>query len=88
MFWNPRWNETLYIASCADRLLGTPDPHCQQEILQRIKHDIHTGEIDSASATQVQFRLLLIKRVNAELITDLIFISRCESLNEAKAREL
>lgn len=83
MFWNPWWNETLYITSCADRLVGAPeDTHLQREILQRIVHDIHTGEISSTNATHVQFRLLLKERVDTELVTQLIFISPSKLIHE------
>src|SRR6187402_3359239 len=36
MFWNPRWNETLFLVSCAERLLTAPTEHSSHEIFNRI----------------------------------------------------
>tara|TARA_Y100000052_G_scaffold27554_2_gene36273 strand:+ start:17501 stop:17911 length:411 start_codon:yes stop_codon:yes gene_type:complete len=41
LFWNPRWNETLFLVSCAERLSQgiTPD-HSAREILTRMKREL------------------------------------------------
>ena len=39
MFWNPRWNESLFLVSCAERLMESPTEHSSQEILARIEAD-------------------------------------------------
>jgi len=33
MFWNPSWNESLFLVSCAERLLQNPTPHSEDEIM-------------------------------------------------------
>jgi hypothetical protein len=32
LFWNARWNETLFVVSCAGRLLAKPTEHSEHEI--------------------------------------------------------
>lgn len=36
LVWNPDWNETLYLVTCAERLAETGDPQREREILSRI----------------------------------------------------
>lgn len=42
MLWNPDWNDTLFTASCAERLMANPESfdHSAQEITTRIQHDL------------------------------------------------
>src|SRR5262245_54705619 len=36
LFWNPRWNESLFLVSCAERLMQHPTDHSRQELMHRI----------------------------------------------------
>ena len=36
LFWNPHWNETLYLVSCAERLVSEPTDHAAAEIRARV----------------------------------------------------
>ena len=83
IFWNPRWNESLYMLSCAERLIEKYTAHSEDEILQRIiKELINTSSNDFlVSATYLQFRLLVIKRKNEGLHEELVFQSRTQSLS-------
>lgn len=36
VFWNPDWNEVLYLVSCAERLVVAPTTHAEREIRSRI----------------------------------------------------
>ena len=40
LFWNARWNETLFVVSCAERLLADPTAHSETEIFRRIAADL------------------------------------------------
>lgn len=66
LFWNPNWNETLFLVSCAERLLSEPTDHSHNEILTRIKADIPPG------IPYLQFRLILRHR----LLTETAYLSQ------------
>ncbi len=40
LVWNPRWNESLYLVSCAERLVEEPTAHAENEIFRRIAADL------------------------------------------------
>ena len=56
MVWNPRWNESLFLVSCAERLMDNPTEHSRQEIANRIKSDL------KETSGYFQFRLVFINR--------------------------
>lgn len=87
MLWNPWRNESLFLVSCAERLLQQPTQHSEDEILKRIAHDLKTGALLPASktATHLQFRLLLVQRVDSELQQTVAFHSRIEPLSKQDA---
>lgn len=61
LFWNPEWNETLFLVSLAERLLNPATPesaaHSQREMLLRVARDLVAGEGD-----WLQIRLRLVSR--------------------------
>lgn len=64
LFWNPRWNEGLFLVSCAERILENPTAHSQTEIHRRIARDI-VGPADT-----LQFRIVLVKRQGSEIVRE------------------
>ncbi len=62
MLWNPRWNETLFLVSCAERLTLTPGSHSQQEILRRISAELERTLPPGACLPYLQFRLVFTDR--------------------------
>ena len=83
MFWNSTWNESLYMVSCAERLIEKYTPHSEDEILQRIIKELKNTPENTLllNATHLQFRLLLIQRKNEELHEELVFLSRVQPLS-------
>ena len=83
MFWNPEWNESLYMLSCAERLIEKYTPHSEDEILQRVLKELKNSPSNDLllSATYFQFRLLVIQRKNEQLHEELIFLSRIQPLS-------
>ena len=75
MFWNPRWNESLYLVSCAERLMENPTEHSRQEILKRIKAELEHSSIDATTTPYLQFRLVFLSRHGAQLQRRVAFIS-------------
>lgn len=80
MFWNPTWNETLFLVSCAERLMQNPTEHSSREILNRITAELERGSIDVAATPYVQFRLVFLSREGARIQKHITFespIFRC-----------
>ncbi|WP_108263213.1 hypothetical protein [Mangrovicoccus ximenensis] len=43
LFWNPRWNDRLYLASLAERMAEAPTAHSLSELRTRILRDLPPG---------------------------------------------
>lgn len=80
IFWNPTWNESLFLASCAERILENYTLHSENEILRRIERDLSLQK-EHSTETHLQFRLLFIQRIGVELKTDVLFNSRIHKLS-------
>ena len=82
MLWNPRWNESLFLTSCAERILENPTLHSEDEILNRIMRDIlgNNAGTQVNTATHMQFRLLVIQRHGSQLQHTIAFHSRIQTL--------
>lgn len=76
LFWNPHRNESLFLVSCAERLLDNPTEHSIQEILNRIRADI----ADADRKTFLQFRLVSISREGETLQKHITFTSQVYNL--------
>lgn len=81
LFWNPKWNETLYINSCAERLFDGYSTMRAKEIMRRILAAIHHGEIQLKDNERfIVFRILALARQGQALIETLVFVSKPASL--------
>jgi len=89
MLWNPCWNESLFLVSCAERIVGNSSSelilHSEQEILKRIKNDL-VQKHQSLTATHLQFRLLFVQRQDQELTEDIAFYSRIQTFASEESR--
>lgn len=72
LFWNPRWNETLFLVSCAERLMQNPTEHSSQEIMKHIKAELVR---DGMVTPYLQFRLVFVSREGMDLQKHITFIS-------------
>ena len=75
MFWNARWNESLFLVSCAERLMQNPTQHSEQEIVKRIKAELERSSVDGVANPYLQFRLVWVSRQGAQLQKQITFIS-------------
>ncbi len=75
MFWNPRWNESLFLVSCAERLMASPTEHSSQEILTRIKAELERNSIDVKATPYLQFRLVFLSREGSQIQKHVTFNS-------------
>ncbi|MBL8559818.1 MAG: hypothetical protein JNM47_13925 [Hyphomonadaceae bacterium] len=73
LFWNPHWNETLYLVSCAERIIEDDSDHAQEEIFRRIEADLDKEERLDGSC--LQFRLVFLQRTGDELETAVRHVS-------------
>lgn len=77
LIWNPHWNESLFLVSCAERLSQDITPeHSEREILTRMKRDLQ-GDTD---APQFRFRLVFIHREDETLTQEILYTSAPEPL--------
>lgn len=58
LFWNRAWNETLFLVSCAERMVTAPSSHSIAEIARRVAADLPAEH----PATCLQIRLVFIFR--------------------------
>jgi hypothetical protein len=78
---NARWNETLYMLGCAERIAQQNNAHSEQQILQRITRDWRCGELPASErACQLHFRLVFVQR-QPQLVDEVRFTSRIASLD-------
>lgn len=69
MFRNPRWNEALYMVTCAEHLTAEETRHSIEEILVRLRQDC------PVTAGTLQFRIKFIDRINGTLQEEITFTS-------------
>jgi hypothetical protein len=71
LFWNPVWNETLFMVSCAERLVDEPTAHSEDEIFTRLAADLERRrEIDLARF--LTFRLVFVSRQGEALAREVL----------------
>lgn len=75
MVWNPEWNETLFLTSCAERLLDTPTEHSVSEISARVGPSLR-----AVKGAYFQFRIVLIDRDEGVLQKEIAYISAAFAL--------
>lgn len=78
MLWNPRWNESLFLMSCAERLAKDGEPFASREIFRRIKR-----ELDGEGF--VQFRLVFHAREGGHTIKHIAYVSPQEPFGQEAA---
>ena len=69
LFWNARWNESLYLVSCAERLIQHPTAHSEDEIFRRVAADLARED----AATWLSFRLVFVSREGEAIRKDVLF---------------
>ncbi len=70
LFWNPAWNDALFVVSCAERIAEQPTQHSINEITQRIRQ---LPQIQGAE--KGRFRLTFVSREGDEFSREVVYIS-------------
>lgn len=74
LFWNPAWNDTLFVVSCAERIAQQPTDHSIIEIKRRILRDVEQMRAD-VTGMWMQFRLVFVCRDETGLSQEIVFLS-------------
>jgi hypothetical protein len=73
LVWNPHWNESLFLVSCAERLADAPTAHSETEIFSRIAADLARRPETAASAPWLAFRLVFLSQEEGVVIGELLY---------------
>ena len=85
MLSNPDWNESLFLVSCAERLMAHPTKHSADEIFNRIETELVKTEPQVAKKPFFQFRLVFLYRQREEVEAHIAYISEVRSLGQGRA---
>jgi hypothetical protein len=73
LVWNPRWNQTLFVMSCAERLAEDRTPaHSEAELFKRIAADLAV-EPQDPGRPWLCFRLVFVSR-DGEALTEEVMV--------------
>ena len=72
LFWNPKWNETLFLVSCSERLINEPTQHSRNEIRDRMRAEFKNQRV---TAVYFQFRLQFVHRDGDSLEQETRYLS-------------
>jgi hypothetical protein len=77
LFWNPDWNESLYLVTCCERFLADLGEHWRTEIMHRVLQTVgsNASNLGSTPARYAIFRIVLIERRGAVLVTEVVYVS-------------
>lgn len=78
LFWNPEWNESLFLVRCAERLMECPTDFEVQEITRHIQAD--RSRHDAVATPYFQFRVVVLSRKGRELRQEIVFLSPIQPL--------
>lgn len=81
LIWNPRWNQTLFVVSCAERLVDDPTDHSQDEIFRRIAADLSP---DADAAPWLSFRLVFLSRAGEAIESEVLYQSAPRRLQDIR----
>lgn len=84
LLWNPRWNESLFLVSCAERLIDSPTAHSQDEIFKRIAADLARG--GTPLEGWLAFRLVFVAREDEAIAREVLFEAAPRALAEIDIR--
>lgn len=84
LLWNPLWNESLFLVSCAERLIDNPTAHSEDEIFKRIAADLARG--GAAPDSWLAFRLVFVAREDEAVAREILFEAAPRALAEIDIR--
>ncbi len=79
LFWNPHWNETLYLTACAERFLADGSKPHLDYIVRRVRADLQHPDQDTNSH-QVLIRLVVVMRSDGQVVREELYRSPAVAL--------
>jgi hypothetical protein len=76
IFWNPRWNEYLFLINCVESFIKKPTKKNEVEVVKLIKAELARKSIKFNDISHFKFRLLLLFREDTKLKEHIHFESR------------
>lgn len=86
LLWNPRWNESLFVVSCAERLMDQPTDHSRDEIFKRIAADLARLPQGDAAGDWLSFRLVFVSREDETVSREELYRSEPRRLADIAIR--
>jgi len=74
LFWNPTWNESLYMVSLAERLMLNPTSHSVHEIQRRLAAELDRSLPLSQGPPYLQFRIVFVSRNDEGLVQTITYV--------------
>lgn len=74
LFWNPQWNEALYLVSLAERLAQEASAHSINEIHRLLESELGQAAF-AVQGAHVQFRLVFTHRDGSDLVPVVTYVS-------------
>lgn len=81
LFWNPRWNETLFLVTCSERFLRSGSEKSLREILSRIRADLLRSNSGQDAARYFQIRIVVVSRDDDAVMREEAYRSAVQPLN-------
>ena len=75
LFWNPVWNDGLYMVSLAERLNIAPTPHSVDEINARLRTEMRQTIPFRDRLAYFQFRLVFVSRGAAGVVKETTYVA-------------
>jgi hypothetical protein len=85
LLFNPKWNESLFLVSCAERIAGAPDDHSVGEIFDRIAADLIRTAHATSPPVFLQFRVVFVSRRDDAIAREITFVSPLRQLGSKGA---
>ena len=79
LFWNPRWNDSLYLVSLSERLMLNPTQHSVDEILDRLNFYVLAPDPVEEGPLNLQFRLIFVRREGEQITESITYLSEPRS---------
>lgn len=84
LFWNARGNETLFLMSCAERLLDRPTAEVADDLWTRVADIVEADVATLApSARFLRIRIVEVRREGTELVRHIPWVSQARPWNRA-----
>lgn len=76
LFWNPAWNETLFLVTCAERLRDDMGSDAADHSIRQIRSRLRRAlPRDPAQQRMARFRLVFVRREGHELVEQVLYVS-------------